>query len=108
LRTEGEAAIKNSEPEISRTNRVFPCSDILTFHLTSRARLPLGPYLRATRLKTGGHYESVVGVFKWRSDAKRGAAELVPLEIPKARINVLTAEVTDRVVVGLAAIRRMR
>jgi hypothetical protein len=31
--------------------------------------------------------KAIVGVFKSRSDAERGAAELVPLEIPKDRIN---------------------
>jgi hypothetical protein len=40
--------------------------------------------------------KAVVGVFKSRSDAERSAAELVPLEISKARINILTPEVTER------------
>jgi hypothetical protein len=31
--------------------------------------------------------KAIVGVFKSRSDAERGAAELVPSEIPKDRIN---------------------
>lgn len=39
--------------------------------------------------------KAIVGVFKSRSDAERGAAELVPLEIPKDRINILTPEATD-------------
>jgi hypothetical protein len=39
---------------------------------------------------------AVVGVFKSRFAAERGAAELVPLEIPKDRINILTPEVTDK------------
>ena len=46
--------------------------------------------------------KAVVGVFKSRSDAKRSAAELVPLEIPKARINILTPEVTEK---EIAAVR---
>jgi hypothetical protein len=36
----------------------------------------------------------VVGVFKLRSAAQRAAAELVPLGIPKDRINILTPDVT--------------
>jgi hypothetical protein len=40
--------------------------------------------------------KAVVGVFKSRSDAEVGAAALVPLQIAKARINVLTPEVTDK------------
>jgi hypothetical protein len=40
--------------------------------------------------------KAVVGVFKSRSDAEEGAAALVPLRIPSARINVLTPEVTDK------------
>jgi hypothetical protein len=39
---------------------------------------------------------AVVGVFKSRSAADRGAAELVPLEVPRDRINILTPEVTDK------------
>ena len=38
--------------------------------------------------------KAVVGVFKLRSDAEEGATALVPLKIPKSRINVLTPEVT--------------
>ena len=40
--------------------------------------------------------KAVVGVFKSRSDAEVGAATLTPLKIPRARINVLTPEVTDK------------
>jgi hypothetical protein len=40
--------------------------------------------------------KAVVGVFKSRSDAQRGAAGLGPLEIPKDRINLLTPEVADK------------
>src|SRR5215510_13801088 len=39
---------------------------------------------------------TVVGVFRSRSDAERGAAELVPLDIPRDKINILTPEVTDK------------
>jgi hypothetical protein len=39
---------------------------------------------------------AVVGVFKSRSAAERSGAELVPLEISKDRINILTPEVTDK------------
>jgi len=45
----------------------------------------------------------VVGVFKSRSDAERSAAELVPLEIPKARINILTPEVTEKEIAAVPA-----
>jgi hypothetical protein len=40
--------------------------------------------------------KTVVGVFKSRSDAELGAAELAPLEISKDKINILTPEVTDK------------
>jgi hypothetical protein len=40
--------------------------------------------------------KAVVGVFKSRSDAELSAAQLVPLEIPRARINILTPEVTEK------------
>jgi hypothetical protein len=40
--------------------------------------------------------KAIVGVFRSRSDAERGAAELAPLEIPEARTNILTPEVTDK------------
>ena len=36
----------------------------------------------------------VVGVFKSRPAAQRAAAKLVPLGIPKDRINILTPDVT--------------
>jgi len=39
---------------------------------------------------------AVVGVFKSRSAAERGVDELLPLEIPKDRINILTPEATDK------------
>lgn len=39
---------------------------------------------------------AVVGVFKSRSAAERGAAQLVPLEIPTDRINILTPEATEK------------
>ena len=45
----------------------------------------------------------VVGVFKSRSDAERSAADLVPLKIPKARINILTPEVTEKEIATLPA-----
>ena len=47
--------------------------------------------------------KAVVGVFKSRSDAERSAAELVPLEISKARINILTPEVTEREIAAVPA-----
>jgi hypothetical protein len=47
--------------------------------------------------------KAVVGVFKSRSDAERSAAELVPLEIPKARINILTPEVTEKEIAAIPA-----
>jgi len=40
--------------------------------------------------------KAVVGVFKSRSDAELSAAQLVPLKIPKTRINILTPEVTEK------------
>lgn len=40
--------------------------------------------------------KAVVGVFKSRSDAEVGVAALVPLKIARAKINVLTPEVTDK------------
>jgi outer membrane lipoprotein SlyB len=48
--------------------------------------------------------KAIVGVFKSRSDAERGAAELVPLEIPSARINILTAEVTDKEIAAVPTV----
>jgi len=39
---------------------------------------------------------AIVGVFKSRSAAERGAAELLPLEIPRDRINILTPEATEK------------
>ena len=47
--------------------------------------------------------KAVVGVFESRSDAEEGAAALVPLKIPSARINVLTPEVTDKEIAGAPA-----
>jgi hypothetical protein len=38
----------------------------------------------------------VVGVFKSRPDAERGAADLVPLDIPKDRVTVLTPHATAK------------
>jgi hypothetical protein len=48
--------------------------------------------------------KAVVGVFKSRSDATRSAAELAPLEIPKARINILTPEVTDKEIAAVPTV----
>jgi len=48
--------------------------------------------------------KSVVGVFKSRSDAERGAAELVPLEIPKDRINILTPEASNKEIAVVATV----
>ncbi len=47
--------------------------------------------------------KAVVGVFKSRSDAEHSAAELVPLEIPKARINILTPKVTGKEIAAVPA-----
>jgi hypothetical protein len=44
--------------------------------------------LAASDLDSESVMKAVVGVFKSRSDAERGAAELAPLEIPKDRINI--------------------
>ena len=48
--------------------------------------------------------KTVVGVFKSRSDAERGAAELAPLEISKHKINVLTPEVTDKEIAAVPTV----
>ena len=48
--------------------------------------------------------KAVVGVFQSRSDAERSAAELVPLEIPKTRINILTPEVTGKEIGGVPSV----
>jgi len=48
--------------------------------------------------------KAIVGVFKSRSDAERGAAELVPLEIPKDRINILTPEATDKEIAAVPTV----
>jgi hypothetical protein len=48
--------------------------------------------------------KAVVGVFKSRSDAERGAAELAPLKIPKDRINILTPEVTDKAIAAFPTV----
>src|SRR4029453_13695179 len=44
--------------------------------------------------RKGPIMKPVVGVFKSRSAAQRAAAKLVPLGIPKDRINILTPDVT--------------
>jgi hypothetical protein len=48
--------------------------------------------------------KAIVGVFKSRSDAERGAAELGPLEIPKDRINILTPEATDKKIAAVPTV----
>jgi hypothetical protein len=48
--------------------------------------------------------KAIVGVFKSRSDAERGAAELVPLEIPKDRINILTPEASDKEIAAVPTV----
>jgi hypothetical protein len=48
--------------------------------------------------------KAIGGVFKSRSDAERGAAELGPLEIPENRINILTPEVTDRQIAAVPTV----
>ena len=48
--------------------------------------------------------KAIVGVFKSRSGAELGAAELMPLEIPKARINILTPEVTDQEIAAVPTV----
>jgi hypothetical protein len=47
--------------------------------------------------------KAVVGVFKSRSDAELSAAQLVPLKIPKTRINILTPEVTEKEIAAVPA-----
>ena len=47
--------------------------------------------------------KSVVGVFKSRSDAEEGAAELVPLQIPRDRITILAPHASDQ---EIAAVER--
>src|ERR1700683_4794032 len=42
-----------------------------------------------------GPMKAVVGVFKARSDAEQGVAELRPLDIPKNRITILTPNATE-------------
>src|ERR1700686_1696040 len=48
--------------------------------------------------------KAIVGVFKSRFDAERGAAELVPLDIPKDRINILTPEITDKQIAAVPTV----
>jgi hypothetical protein len=48
--------------------------------------------------------KAIVGVFKSRSDAERSTAELVPLEIPKDRINILTPEVTKKEIAAVPTV----
>ena len=48
--------------------------------------------------------KAVVGVFKSRSEAERSAAELVPLKIPNARINILTPEVTEKEIAAVPTV----
>src|ERR1700747_3238981 len=48
--------------------------------------------------------KNVVGVFKSRSDAERGAAELGPLEISKDKLNILTPEVTEREIAAVKTV----
>ena len=47
---------------------------------------------------------TVVGVFKSRSDAERGAAELAPLEISKDKLNILTPEVTEKEIAAVSTV----
>ena len=48
--------------------------------------------------------KAVVGVFKSRSDAELSAAQLVPLKIPNARINILTPEVTEKEIAAVPTV----
>jgi len=48
--------------------------------------------------------KAVVGVFKSRSDAERGAAELVPLQIPKDRITILTPHASDQEIAAVPTV----
>jgi hypothetical protein len=48
--------------------------------------------------------KTVVGVFKSRSDAERGAAELAPLEISNDKINILTPEVNDKEIAAVPTV----
>ena len=60
--------------------------------------------MRDTHLIKGGIMKTVVGVFKSRSDAELGAAELAPLEISKDKINILTPEVTDKEIAAVPTV----
>jgi hypothetical protein len=57
-----------------------------------------------THLIKGSIMKTVVGVFKSRSDAELGAAELAPLEISKDKINILTPEVTDKEIAAVPTV----
>jgi len=47
--------------------------------------------------------KAVVGVFKSRSNAELSTAQLVPLKIPKTRINLLTPDVTEKEIAAVPA-----
>jgi hypothetical protein len=48
--------------------------------------------------------KAIVGVFKSRFDAERSTAELVPFEIPKDRVNILTPEVSDKEIAAVPTV----
>src|SRR5580692_982579 len=48
--------------------------------------------------------KSVVGVFKSRSDAEEGAAELVPLQIPRDRITILAPHASDQEIAAVPTV----
>ncbi len=48
--------------------------------------------------------KAVVGVFKSRSDAELGAAELVPLDIPKNRVTILAPHSTDKEIAAVPVV----
>src|SRR3984957_17287906 len=48
--------------------------------------------------------KAVVGVFKSRSDAEEGAAELVPLQIPRDRITILAPHASDQQIAAVPTV----
>jgi hypothetical protein len=48
--------------------------------------------------------KAVVGVFKSRSDAEIGAAELVRLHIPRHRVTILTPHASDQAIAAVPTV----
>ena len=48
--------------------------------------------------------KAVVGVFKSRSGAEVGAAELRPLQIPRDRITILTPHASDQEIAAIPTV----